>query len=143
MTLNGILQGYAADLVIAAARRHGVADAFVDTGEFGAFGRHPDGARGGSAAARPRRAARPTFCRAIFKVSPRRRRAPARRFRRTAPTTTSSTPHRPLAATSLARRRLRAERDRGDGLSTAIYVMGKARGEALLAGRPGYALDLM
>lgn len=43
MTLNGILQGYAADLVVAEARRLGLAGAFVDTGEFAAFGRAADG----------------------------------------------------------------------------------------------------
>lgn len=43
MTLNGILQGYAADLVVAEARRLDVPNAFVDTGEFGAYGVSPDG----------------------------------------------------------------------------------------------------
>lgn len=44
MTLNGVLQGYGADLVIAAAQRLGVPNAFVDTGEFGAYGRAANGA---------------------------------------------------------------------------------------------------
>lgn len=42
MTLNGILQGYAADRVIAAAREIGAPNAFVDTGEFGAYGVSPE-----------------------------------------------------------------------------------------------------
>jgi thiamine biosynthesis lipoprotein len=39
ITLNGLAQGYAADLALAALRRHGIRHALVDTGEFGAFGR--------------------------------------------------------------------------------------------------------
>lgn len=38
ITLNGIAQGYAADLALAALRERGVADALVDTGEHGAEG---------------------------------------------------------------------------------------------------------
>jgi FAD:protein FMN transferase len=38
VTLNGIAQGYAADLALAALRELGVHDAIVDTGEFGAEG---------------------------------------------------------------------------------------------------------
>lgn len=43
LTLNGIVQGFAADRVMAALEAHGIAHAFVDTGEFGARGRHADG----------------------------------------------------------------------------------------------------
>lgn len=43
LTLNALIQGYAADRVMAALRAHGIADAFVDTGEFGAVGAHADG----------------------------------------------------------------------------------------------------
>ncbi|MGH1575292.1 FAD:protein FMN transferase [Methylobacterium sp. P31] len=43
LTLNALIQGYAADQVMAALRGHGIGDAFVDTGEFGALGTHPDG----------------------------------------------------------------------------------------------------
>jgi thiamine biosynthesis lipoprotein len=39
ITLNGLAQGYAADLALAALRRHGVRHALVDTGEFAALGR--------------------------------------------------------------------------------------------------------
>jgi thiamine biosynthesis lipoprotein len=38
ITLNGVAQGYAADLALAALRERGVHDAIVDTGEFGAEG---------------------------------------------------------------------------------------------------------
>jgi thiamine biosynthesis lipoprotein len=43
ITLNGLAQGYAADLALAALRRHGIRHALVDTGEFAALG--PAGAR--------------------------------------------------------------------------------------------------
>jgi thiamine biosynthesis lipoprotein len=39
ITLNGLAQGYAADLALAALRRHGIRHALVDTGEYGALGR--------------------------------------------------------------------------------------------------------
>jgi thiamine biosynthesis lipoprotein len=39
ITLNGLAQGYATDLALAALRRHGICHALVDTGEYGALGR--------------------------------------------------------------------------------------------------------
>jgi len=44
ITLNGLAQGYAADLALAALRRHGIRQALVDTGEYGGLGRN-DGRR--------------------------------------------------------------------------------------------------
>ncbi len=38
VTLNGLAQGYAVDLALAALRAHGVSHALLDTGEFGALG---------------------------------------------------------------------------------------------------------
>jgi len=38
LTLNGIAQGFAADCVMAALRRHGIRHALVDAGEIGAIG---------------------------------------------------------------------------------------------------------
>ena len=43
VTLNSINQGYAADVVMDILTRHEITDAFVDTGEFGATGDHPEG----------------------------------------------------------------------------------------------------
>jgi thiamine biosynthesis lipoprotein len=43
VTLNGIAQGFAADLALAALRRHGVEHALVDSGELGALGHKRDG----------------------------------------------------------------------------------------------------
>jgi len=44
ITLNGIAQGFAADRVVDALRRHGVARALVNTGEIAALGTRADGA---------------------------------------------------------------------------------------------------
>jgi thiamine biosynthesis lipoprotein len=38
ITLNGVAQGYAADLAFAELRRHGIVDALIDAGEYGAEG---------------------------------------------------------------------------------------------------------
>ncbi len=55
MTLNAIAQGYATDLVMAAATRHGVDNAFLDTGELGAAGTGPAGRPWRVELAHPRR----------------------------------------------------------------------------------------
>lgn len=41
LTLNGLAQGYAADLALAAVQAHGIRDALLDTGEFVARGQKP------------------------------------------------------------------------------------------------------
>ncbi|MBK1683249.1 FAD:protein FMN transferase [Rhodoferax fermentans] len=43
ITLNGLAQGYAADLVLASLHAHGISHALVDTGEFGALGHKTTG----------------------------------------------------------------------------------------------------
>jgi thiamine biosynthesis lipoprotein len=43
ITLNGVAQGYAADLALAALREHGVQDALIDAGEHGAEGSRQPG----------------------------------------------------------------------------------------------------
>jgi thiamine biosynthesis lipoprotein len=43
ITLNGVAQGYAADRALAAVRRHGIAHALIDAGEFDTLGRKADG----------------------------------------------------------------------------------------------------
>lgn len=43
VTLNGLAQGYAADLALASLRRHGIRNALLDTGEFAASGAKPLG----------------------------------------------------------------------------------------------------
>ena len=48
VTLNGLAQGYAADVALAAVRAHGIEHALLDTGEFAARGRkHGQPWRGG------------------------------------------------------------------------------------------------
>ncbi len=43
ITLNGLVQGYAADLAFEALAQDGVTDALIDAGEYGALGRNPTG----------------------------------------------------------------------------------------------------
>ncbi len=43
VTLNGLAQGYGADVALAALRQHGITDALLDTGEFSTLGRRDDG----------------------------------------------------------------------------------------------------
>ena len=43
ITLNGIAQGYAADLALARLRQHGINHALLDTGEFASLGARDDG----------------------------------------------------------------------------------------------------
>ena len=43
VTLNGLAQGYAADRALAALRRHGIAHALIDAGEFDTLGAKPGG----------------------------------------------------------------------------------------------------
>ena len=45
VTLNGIAQGYGADVALATFRAHGIAHALLDTGEFASLGRRDDGQR--------------------------------------------------------------------------------------------------
>ncbi len=43
VTLNGIAQGYGADVALATLRAHGIEHALLDTGEFASLGRRDDG----------------------------------------------------------------------------------------------------
>jgi thiamine biosynthesis lipoprotein len=43
VTLNGIAQGYGADIALATLRAHGIEHALLDTGEFGSVGQRDDG----------------------------------------------------------------------------------------------------
>lgn len=54
VTLNGIAQGFAADAALSVLKRHGVADALIDTGEFGAIGRNAEGTLWGVGIQHPR-----------------------------------------------------------------------------------------
>ena len=141
LTLNALIQGYAADRVMAALRDRGIADAFVDTGEFGALGAHPDGTPWRLGLADPRDPA------AIAAVI-----APFTGFAATSgdysmsfsddradhhifDPATGQSPRSLASVTVTAPAGLLA-----DGLSTACMVLGRERGTALVAAHPGCAV---
>lgn len=141
VTLNALVQGYAADVVMAALRARGIADAFVDTGEFGAAGTHADGTPWRLGIADPRRNGEVA---AVI--------APFTGFAATSgdynmafspdftdhhiyDPATGYSPRGLASVTVTAPSGLLA-----DGLSTACMVLGRERGEALVAGRPGCAV---
>lgn len=55
LTLNALAQGFAADRVVAAVAAHGIAHAFLDTGEIGALGNGPESRAWRVGIAHPRR----------------------------------------------------------------------------------------
>lgn len=141
VTLNALIQGYAADRVMAALQARGIADAFIDTGEFGAAGRHADGTPWRLGLADPRAPGRTTEVIAPFSgfaatsgdahtsfsddhadhhiFDPRTGRSP-----KGLASVTVTAPTGLLA----------------DGLSTACMVLGRAAGTALVATYPGCAM---
>lgn len=141
LTLNALIQGYAADRVMAALRERGIADAFVDTGEFGAVGTHPDGTPWRLGIADPRA---PEEAAAVI--------APFLGFAATSGDYNMSfspdradhhifdpaTGHSPGGLSSVT---VTAETGLvADGLSTACMVLGPERGGRLVAGWPGCSL---
>lgn len=140
LTLNGLVQGYAADRAMAAVRAHGIADAFIDTGEFGAGGRNAVGAGWRLGLAAPRRGD------GIAEVI-----APFTGFAATSgdDATSFSADHRDHhifdPATGTSPRALSAVTVTApsgllaDGLSTAAFVLGPEAGAALVARYPGCA----
>ncbi|MCJ2087712.1 FAD:protein FMN transferase [Methylobacterium sp. E-005] len=141
LTLNALIQGYAADRVMAAFRARGIADAFVDTGEFGASGAHPDGTPWRLGLADPRD---PAALAAVI--------APFMGFAATSgdynmcfsddradhhilDPATGYSPGGLSSVTVTAPTGLLA-----DGLSTACMVLGRDRGARLVAGHAGCAV---
>lgn len=138
VTLNGINQGYAADVVMAAFVSRGIEHAFVDTGEFGARGTHPDGRAWRLGVVSPR-----DTTRLAFTIDPFRRFAatsgdyetffsPDLKDHHIFDPRTGYSPRDWSSITVQASSGLEA-----DGLSTALFVLGHERGRALLAARPG------
>lgn len=137
LTLNALIQGYAADRVMAALSAHGIADAFVDTGEFGAVGAHADGTPWRLGLADPKA---PENVAAVI--------APFSGFAATSGDYNMSfsddradhhifDPHTGRSPGGLASVTVMAPTGLvADGLSTAGMVLGRDRGARLLATRP-------
>jgi len=138
ITLNGIAQGYAADKVCAVFRAHGIAHALANTGEFGAVGEKPEGDPWKIGVQHPR--IRDAYI-ALAGLD--------NRYLATSgdyetkfsddysrhhifDPATGRSPAALSSVTVLAASGLEA-----DALSTAIFVLGPARGLELAASRPG------
>lgn len=141
ITLNALVQGYAADVVMAALRARGIGDAFVNTGEFGAAGTHPDGTPWRLGIADPRHrgdvAAVITPFTGFAATSGDYNMAFSPDFidHHIYDPATGYSPRGLASVTVTAPSGLVA-----DGLSTACMVLGQERGSALVARRPGCAL---
>jgi thiamine biosynthesis lipoprotein len=140
ITLNGLAQGYAADLALAALRRHGVRHALVDAGEYAALGRA--GARPWMLGVRDPRAedglaARLALDGRCVATSGDYASAftPDRLHHHIFDPATGDSPTELSSVTVLAPTGLEA-----DGLSTAFMVMGARKAHTLAARLPGVDL---
>ncbi|KQT57033.1 thiamine biosynthesis protein ApbE [Methylobacterium sp. Leaf456] len=131
LTLNGLIQGFAADRVMAALAAHGIADAFVDTGEFAAAGAHADGTPWrlglGAHGDRPSEVIAPFAGFAATSGDDATAFSPDRRDHHIFDPATGLSPTALSRVTVTAPSGLLA-----DGLSTAAFVMGEAAGAALV-----------
>ncbi|ABY29734.1 FAD:protein FMN transferase [Methylorubrum extorquens] len=138
LTLNALIQGYAADRVMAALRARGITDAFVDTGEFGAIGAHPDGTPWQLGIADPRRpealsaTITPFSGFAATSGDYAMSFSPDRADHHIFDPTTGRSPRGLASVTVTAETGLLA-----DGLSTACMVLGPEAGGRLVAQWPG------
>lgn len=141
MTLNGVLQGYAADRVVAAARALGVEHAFVDTGEFAAFGRAPEGRPwrlgGRGETGEPTTLADPFTGFAATSAGAGTAFSQDGRDNHIFDPATGVSPRGLASVTAFASSGMLA-----DGLSTAAMVMGRERAEALAAAYPDVRLRM-
>jgi thiamine biosynthesis lipoprotein len=141
VTLNALIQGYAADRVMASLHARGITDAFVDTGEFGAAGTHADATPWRLGIADPR--APDTLAAVIepftgfaatsgdYSMSF----SPDRIDHHIFDPATGRSPKGVASVTVTAPTGLLA-----DGLSTSCMVLGLERGRALVARHPGCAV---
>jgi thiamine biosynthesis lipoprotein len=138
VTLNALLQGYAADVAMAVVARHGLRDAFIDTGEFGARGAHADGTPWRLGIADPRREGEVAEVMAPFSGFAATSGDYAMSFsadhadHHIFDPTTGRSPRALCSVTVTAPSGLVA-----DGLSTAAFVLGPEAGQALIARYPG------
>lgn len=142
ITLNGLAQGYAADLALAALRAHGIRHALLDTGEFIGKGRRnsqrpwmlgvPDPREEGRLAATIPVEGRSVATSGDYQSSF----TPDFVHHHILDPATGDSPQELASATVLAPTGISA-----DGLSTAFMVMGARRAHALAARLPG--VDLM
>lgn len=133
VTLNALAQGYATDRVLARLRQLGVTGAFVDTGEIGLLGRHPDGRPWSVAlAALPSASTRPGGGCLATSSGDELAFTPDRRLHHILDPRTGLSPGGLASVTVLAPSGLLA-----DGLSTALLLTGPAAGLALLPAFPG------
>lgn len=138
LTLNGIAQGFAADRVAAALRKAGVQHALVDTGEINALGAKPEGAGWKVGIQHPRKE---DAYLALAKLDGRclatsgdyaTTFTPDYKKHHIFDPRTGQSPAK-LASVSVAARTGMA----ADALSTAVFVLGTARGMALIEKTPG------
>ncbi len=140
VTLNALVQGYAADRVMAVLRARGIADAFIDTGEFGAAGTHPDGTPWRLGLADPRREGEVTAVLAPFTGFAATSGDYHMAFSPDFADHHIYDPHTGRSPRGLASVTVTAPSGLvADGLSTACMVLGRERGAALVAGEPGCA----
>jgi thiamine biosynthesis lipoprotein len=138
VTLNGINQGYAADVVASVLAAHGIEHAFIDTGEFGARGTHPEGRDWRLGVVDPRDTAR-----LAFTLDPFRRFAATSGDYATAFSADFKDHHifDPKKGTSpVDWSSITVSAPSGleaDGLSTALFVLDRDAGRRLLASRAG------
>lgn len=147
ITLNGLAQGYAADLALQALRGHGIAVALLDTGEFVARGHRPAQDGGGGrhpwtlGVRHPRDAA---GLGAVVRLDDRAMATsgdyasaftPDRLHHHILDPATGFSPVELASVTVMA-----PTGQQADGLSTACMVLGAARAHALAARLPGVDL---
>lgn len=142
ITLNGLAQGYAADLAMAAVRAHGIDNALLDTGEFSAQGGKGGGQPWTLGVLDPRDA---DALAALLRVDGRcvatsgdyaSTFTPDFAHHHIFDPVTGDSPHELASVTVLAPRAMLA-----DGLSTAFMVLGARKAHALASRLPG--VDVM
>ncbi|QDU95926.1 FAD:protein FMN transferase [Lignipirellula cremea] len=138
ITLNGIAQGFAADKARDAIQQHGVQHALINTGEIGALGRTADGQPWTVGIQHPRR---PSAYLSLAKLAGRSLATSGDYATTFSPDFRQNhllDPHAGCSPTELASVSVAAPSAMtADALSTAIAVLGPARGEELAAQLPG------